>query len=39
LTVEEIAESARMQEIARIEDVRWAVLERNGQISFIKKSG
>ncbi|HEY7538230.1 MAG TPA: YetF domain-containing protein [Gaiellaceae bacterium] len=38
LTVDELAEAARMHEIARIEDVQWAVLERNGVISFIKKA-
>jgi uncharacterized membrane protein YcaP (DUF421 family) len=38
LTVEELAESARLQEIASLEEVRWAVLERNGELSFIKKS-
>jgi uncharacterized membrane protein YcaP (DUF421 family) len=38
LTVEELAESARLQEIASLAEVRWAVLERNGEVSFIKKS-
>jgi uncharacterized membrane protein YcaP (DUF421 family) len=37
LTVGEVAAEARMQQIASIEDVRWAVLETNGQISFIPK--
>ncbi|HEY2940771.1 MAG TPA: YetF domain-containing protein [Gaiellaceae bacterium] len=37
LTPEEIAEQARVQQIASLEDVRWAVLETNGQISFIPK--
>jgi uncharacterized membrane protein YcaP (DUF421 family) len=34
----EIAEEARNQQIAHISQVRWGVLETNGQISFIKKS-
>jgi uncharacterized membrane protein YcaP (DUF421 family) len=38
LTQEEIAAAARIQSIASLQQVRWAVLETNGQISFIKKS-
>jgi uncharacterized membrane protein YcaP (DUF421 family) len=38
LTHEEIAAAARVQNIASLDQVRWAVLETNGQISFIKKS-
>jgi uncharacterized membrane protein YcaP (DUF421 family) len=34
----EIAEQARLQGIAHLSEVRWAVLETNGQISFIKRS-
>ena len=37
LTIEEIAEEARQHEIAHLSDVRFAILETNGQISFIKK--
>jgi uncharacterized membrane protein YcaP (DUF421 family) len=37
LTLEELAEAARSESIARLEDVQWAVLETNGQISFIPK--
>jgi uncharacterized membrane protein YcaP (DUF421 family) len=37
LTIEEIAEEARRQQIAHLDQVRWAVLETNGAISFIKK--
>ena len=37
LTPEDIAEEARKQSIAHLDEVRWAVLETDGQISFIKK--
>ena len=37
LTVEEVAEAARLQQIAHISDVQWAILETSGQISFIPK--
>jgi uncharacterized membrane protein YcaP (DUF421 family) len=39
LTTEEIAEAARKQQIAHLADVRFAVLETDGTISFIEKSG
>jgi uncharacterized membrane protein YcaP (DUF421 family) len=39
LTQEEIAAAARAQNIGSLSQVRWAVLETNGQISFIKKGG
>jgi uncharacterized membrane protein YcaP (DUF421 family) len=39
LTREEVAEAARQQGIAHLSQVRWAVLETTGAISFIKKSG
>jgi uncharacterized membrane protein YcaP (DUF421 family) len=38
LSVEEVAESARLHEIGSLAEIRWAVLERNGELSFIKKS-
>lgn len=38
ITVEELAAQARLDNIARIADIEWAVLETSGQISFIKKS-
>lgn len=38
LTIEEVAEEARKQSIAHLDDVRFAVLETSGQVSFIKKS-
>src|SRR4051794_29476471 len=37
LTPAEVAAAARLQQIASLDDVRWAVLETNGQISFIPK--
>jgi uncharacterized membrane protein YcaP (DUF421 family) len=37
LTQEEIASAARIQNIESLAQVRWAVLETNGQISFIKR--
>jgi uncharacterized membrane protein YcaP (DUF421 family) len=37
LTLEDIAEAARMQQIASLEDVQWAVLETSGEMSFIEK--
>jgi uncharacterized membrane protein YcaP (DUF421 family) len=38
LTQEEIAAAARIQNIESLSQVRWAVLETNGQISFIKSA-
>jgi uncharacterized membrane protein YcaP (DUF421 family) len=38
LTEEEIGAEARLEGISSIEDVRWAILETNGRISFVKKS-
>jgi uncharacterized membrane protein YcaP (DUF421 family) len=38
LTEAEIAEEARWNGIAHLSQVKWAVLETNGKISFIKKS-
>jgi len=37
LTREELAEAARLQQIPSLQQVSWAILEKNGQISFIKK--
>ncbi len=37
LTREEVAEEARKQQIASLDDVAWAVLETSGDISFIPK--
>jgi len=38
LTLDDLAEKARLSEIGSIDDLRWAVLETNGDISFIKKA-
>ena len=38
LSEDDIAEEMRMQQIASFSDVEWGILERNGQISFVKKS-
>jgi uncharacterized membrane protein YcaP (DUF421 family) len=37
LTEDDVAEEMRMQQIASFDDVQWAILETNGQISFVKK--
>jgi uncharacterized membrane protein YcaP (DUF421 family) len=37
ITVDEVAAEARMQQIASLDDVAWAVLETSGRISFIPK--
>jgi uncharacterized membrane protein YcaP (DUF421 family) len=39
LTQEEVAAAARVDSIESLSQVRWAVLETNGQISFIKQDG
>jgi uncharacterized membrane protein YcaP (DUF421 family) len=37
ITLEELAAAARAQQVAHIDDIRWAVLETGGQISVIPK--
>ena len=37
ITLEELAAQARLQQIASLEDVGWAIIEKSGQISFIPK--
>jgi uncharacterized membrane protein YcaP (DUF421 family) len=37
LTHDDLAEKARMSQIGSLADIRWAVLETNGDISFIKQ--
>jgi uncharacterized membrane protein YcaP (DUF421 family) len=38
LALEEVMEEARLQQIASIDEIEWAVLEPSGNISFIKRS-
>ena len=38
LTISELQEQARLQQITSLGDVQWAVLETSGKISFIEKS-
>jgi uncharacterized membrane protein YcaP (DUF421 family) len=38
LTFDDLAEKARLSEISSLDEIRWAVLETNGDISFIKQS-
>jgi uncharacterized membrane protein YcaP (DUF421 family) len=38
LTVEEVQEQARLQQISSLDQVQWAVLETSGAISFLKKA-
>jgi uncharacterized membrane protein YcaP (DUF421 family) len=37
LSVDDLAEQARRAEIESLDQVKWAVLETNGEISFIKR--
>lgn len=37
LTLDEVMEQARLQQIESLSEVKWAVLETNGSISFIEK--
>jgi uncharacterized membrane protein YcaP (DUF421 family) len=38
ISIEELAAQARLQQIASMSTIRWAILETNGDISFIPKS-
>ena len=38
MTVDELLAEARQQQIASLDEIRWAVLESSGKVSFIKKS-
>jgi uncharacterized membrane protein YcaP (DUF421 family) len=37
LAEDDVAEEMRMQQIGSFDEVQWAILETNGQISFVKK--
>jgi uncharacterized membrane protein YcaP (DUF421 family) len=37
VTLDEVAAEARQQGISSLDEVRWAVLEGNGRISFIRR--
>jgi uncharacterized membrane protein YcaP (DUF421 family) len=37
MTPDELAEQMRLQQIAAFDEVAWAIVESNGQVSFIKK--
>jgi uncharacterized membrane protein YcaP (DUF421 family) len=39
VTLEDLAEEARKQNIEKLDEIKWAVMETSGEISFIKKSG
>jgi uncharacterized membrane protein YcaP (DUF421 family) len=38
LTIDDLAESARLQGIGSLDEIAWGVLETSGSISFVKKS-
>ena len=38
MTVDELLAEARQQQIGSLADIRWAVLESSGKVSFIKQS-
>lgn len=38
MTVDELLAEARLQQIASLDEIRWAVLESNGKVSFVKRS-
>jgi uncharacterized membrane protein YcaP (DUF421 family) len=37
MTSDEVAAEARLQQIGSLEDIRWAVLESNGRMSFLTR--
>jgi uncharacterized membrane protein YcaP (DUF421 family) len=38
VTIEDLLSAARRQNIAKLNDIAWAVMETSGEITFIKKS-
>ena len=38
LTLDDLAAAARLEGIARLDEVQWAVMETSGKISFVKKA-
>jgi uncharacterized membrane protein YcaP (DUF421 family) len=36
---DDLAEKARLSETESLDEIKWAVLETNGDISFIRQSG
>jgi uncharacterized membrane protein YcaP (DUF421 family) len=36
MTLDDVMEEARAQQIESIDEIKWAVLESNGSLSFIK---
>jgi uncharacterized membrane protein YcaP (DUF421 family) len=38
LDIDDLAEKARLNGISSMDEIKWAVLETNGDISFIKRS-
>jgi uncharacterized membrane protein YcaP (DUF421 family) len=39
LTEDDLTEEMRLQQIAAFSDLRWAILEANGRMSFVEKAG
>jgi uncharacterized membrane protein YcaP (DUF421 family) len=39
LSIEDLMEEARQQQIASLDEIQWGVLETSGSMSFIKKEG
>jgi uncharacterized membrane protein YcaP (DUF421 family) len=37
MTIDEVCESMRLKQIANLDDVAWAIVETNGEISFVEK--